>query len=178
MSATLITTKKLQSGKAAKLQSGNVAKLHEINLAMFTLGNMPPGTDSYENRDVSWWAADVAADGSWSTVVSSGDIRPTVAGTHHEYDIPCVFASLRLCVEGFFTSGNMSAGTDKHEKVAKWQSCKAAGGQPCHSATLQPCYSHFRQYRQPRCHPDCGRPQSAAPAPLASMHSSAGAPAS
>jgi hypothetical protein len=143
MSATLITTKKLQSGKAAKLQSGNVAKLHEINLAMFTLGNMPPGTDSYENRDVSWWAADVAADGSWSTVVSSGDIRPTVAGTHHEYDIPCAFASLRLCDEGIFTSGNMPPGTDNDEnsgKVAKLQSCVWSTLPLCNLATL--LFSH------------------------------------
>ena len=41
----------------------------------------------------------------------------------HERDTPittkmlCAFASLRLCVEGIFTSGNMPAGTDNDENA-------------------------------------------------------------
>jgi hypothetical protein len=29
----------------------------------------------------------------------------------------CAFASLRLCVGGIFTAGNMPAGTDNHENA-------------------------------------------------------------
>jgi hypothetical protein len=55
-------------------------------------------------------------------------------------------ATLQPCNPVIFTSGNMPAGTDNHEKVAEWQSCKAACGQACHSATLQPCHFHIRQH--------------------------------